>query len=87
MPSDLGSSSGNAADQVTKLREQVETLMRDRVTPYVADAASRAGSAARTASDAVKGQADAISGHVQDYPLMSILAAAGFGWLIGRFWR
>jgi ElaB/YqjD/DUF883 family membrane-anchored ribosome-binding protein len=87
MPPDYDPSTGSATDQIAKLREQVETLMRDRVTPYVADAASRAGSAARAASDAVKGQADAVTGHVQDYPLMSILAAAGVGWLIGRFWR
>ena len=31
--------------QITRLREQVETLMKDRVTPAVTDAAGRAESA------------------------------------------
>mgnify|MGYP003598267131 CR=1 FL=1 len=42
-------------------REQVEALMKDRVTPAVADFAGRAESAYGTARGAVQQQADMVS--------------------------
>ena len=47
MAQDYDSSTGHTGDasaQIARLREQVETLMRDRVTPAVAAAADRAQS-------------------------------------------
>ena len=61
--------------------------MNDRVTPIVAEAAGRAGSAVHTAADAVKGQAEAISGRVRDQPLIALLIAAGIGYVVGRISR
>ena len=41
--------------QIARLREQVETLMRDRVTPAVTNAAGRAEAAVYEAADVVRG--------------------------------
>ncbi len=70
----------DAAEQIAKLREQVEVLMRERVTPALADVAGRA----ETAMGAVRDQADAVSGQVRDRPLIAVAVAVGVGFLIGR---
>jgi ElaB/YqjD/DUF883 family membrane-anchored ribosome-binding protein len=77
----------NAEDQIARLRSQVEALMKDRVTPMVTDAAGRAEAALHSASASVRGQADALSGQVRKQPLVSILVAAGVGFLVGRIIR
>ncbi len=77
----------DAQAQIVRLREQVEALMKDRVTPAVADYAGRAEDAYNTASGAVRDQAKIVSGRVKDQPLMAIMIAAAAGWLIGRVMR
>jgi ElaB/YqjD/DUF883 family membrane-anchored ribosome-binding protein len=81
----------NAQAQIARLREQVETLMKDRVTPAVAEFAGRAESAVQSASGAVRDQAQAMSGRVKEQPLSSVLIAADVGaaagWVIGRAMR
>ncbi len=78
---------GNAEDQIARLRSQVEALMKDRVTPMVTDAAGRAEAALHSAAGTVRGQADALSGQVRKQPLISLVVAAGVGFLIGRIIR
>jgi ElaB/YqjD/DUF883 family membrane-anchored ribosome-binding protein len=73
--------------QIARLREQVESLMKDRVTPAVADAAGRAEAAVYNAADTVRGQAEAVSGRVREQPLIALLIAAGVGYILGRFIR
>ncbi|HEX5325228.1 MAG TPA: hypothetical protein VFW75_01030 [Acetobacteraceae bacterium] len=73
----------DATAQIAKLREQVEVLMRERVTPALADVAGRA----ETAMGAVKDQAEALSGRVRDQPIIAVLVAVGVGFLIGRVLR
>ncbi|HEY1412422.1 MAG TPA: hypothetical protein VGF36_09780 [Rhodopila sp.] len=77
----------DAQAQIVRLREQVEALMKDRVTPAVADYAGRAESAYHTASGAVRDQAQAVSGRVKDQPLVAIMIAAAVGWILGRVMR
>jgi ElaB/YqjD/DUF883 family membrane-anchored ribosome-binding protein len=77
----------DAQAQIVRLREQVEALMKDRVSPAVAEYAGRAESAYNSASSAVRDQAQMVSGRVKDQPLMAILIAAAAGWLIGRVMR
>jgi ElaB/YqjD/DUF883 family membrane-anchored ribosome-binding protein len=78
---------GNAEDQIARLRSQVEALMKDKVTPMVSNAAGRAEAAMHSATDRVRGQADAVSGQVRKQPLAAIAVAAGVGFLIGRIIR
>ncbi|HUB13639.1 MAG TPA: hypothetical protein VMB34_16950 [Acetobacteraceae bacterium] len=77
----------DANAQIARLREQVEMLMKDRITPAVAEAAGRAESAVYGAAGAVRDQAEAISGRVRDQPLVAILIAAGIGFILGRAMR
>ncbi|HKM61308.1 MAG TPA: hypothetical protein VJY39_02345 [Acidisphaera sp.] len=83
----ISDTASDAKEQIARLREQVEVLMRDRVTPALADAAGRAEGAAREAQDLAREQAEAWSGRVRERPLVSILIAAGVGYLIGRIVR
>jgi ElaB/YqjD/DUF883 family membrane-anchored ribosome-binding protein len=73
--------------QIVRLREQVETLMKERVTPAVADMAGRAESVVDGATNLMRDQAQSIAGHVRDQPLIAILLAAGVGYLLGRTTR
>ena len=77
----------DAGEQIRQLREQVEALMRERVSPILADAAGRAQDAAHQASEMVSEQAEAFSGKVREAPITSVLIAAGIGYLLGRIVR
>lgn len=77
----------DAQAQIVRLREQVEALMKDRVTPAVAEFAGRAESAVHNASGVVRDQANAVSGQVKERPLIAIAIAAAAGWVIGRAMR
>jgi hypothetical protein len=77
----------DAQAQIARLREQVESLMKDRVTPAVADFAGRAESAAYSAGGVVRDQAQMVSGRVKEQPLIAIVIAAALGWIIGRVMR
>jgi ElaB/YqjD/DUF883 family membrane-anchored ribosome-binding protein len=77
----------DAASQIARLRDQVETLMRDRVTPAVSDAAGRAQAAMTDAAGVVRDQAEVVSGKVRDQPLVAVLIAAGIGFVLGRAMR
>ena len=72
---------GDTQRQINQLRAQVETLMKERVTPAVTDVAGRADTAMRRGRE----QVEAVSGQVQERPLAAILVAAGIGYLLGRF--
>jgi ElaB/YqjD/DUF883 family membrane-anchored ribosome-binding protein len=84
---DTRSKMDDAQAQIARLREQVEALMKDRVTPAVADFAGRAESAVHSASGVVRDQANVVSGRVKDQPLIAIMIAAAVGWVIGRVMR
>jgi ElaB/YqjD/DUF883 family membrane-anchored ribosome-binding protein len=77
----------DATAQIARLREQVEALMKDRITPAVAEAAGRAENAMYGAAGAVRDQASAVSDRVRDQPLLAVLIAAGVGFVLGRAMR
>ena len=83
----LNKATEDAASQIARLRDQVETLMRDRVTPAVSDAAGRAQSAMNDAAGVVRDQAEVVSGKVREQPLVAVLVAAGIGFVLGRAMR
>src|ERR1700745_1139930 len=76
---------GDTQRQINQLRQQVETLMRERITPAVTDIAGRAETAVRRGQSVVREQTEAVSGQVEERPLLAILIAAGIGYLLGRF--
>ncbi|WP_198368884.1 hypothetical protein [Roseomonas rosulenta] len=86
--SDLSQTAKDAAgEELAALREKVEALMRDRVTPALAEAAGRAEDAAHGAMDAVRRQTGALSASVREQPIAAIGAAALAGIAIGLLLR
>jgi ElaB/YqjD/DUF883 family membrane-anchored ribosome-binding protein len=77
----------DATTQIARLREQVEALMKERITPALAEAAGRAETAMYGAAGAVRDQAEAVSGRVREAPLIAVLIAATIGYVIGRAMR
>jgi ElaB/YqjD/DUF883 family membrane-anchored ribosome-binding protein len=74
----------SASDEIAKLREKVESLLKDRVTPAIANAAEAAGVYARDAKAAVAGQAERAAGTVKEHPLLAVAAIAALGFALGR---
>lgn len=85
--SDLSETAQDAREQIRQLRDQVDQLMRERVTPVLADAAGRAQDIARQAGEVASDQAEAVSARVRENPLVSVLIAGGVGFLLGRVLR
>jgi ElaB/YqjD/DUF883 family membrane-anchored ribosome-binding protein len=83
----LRNTATDASEQIRELRAQVESLMRDRVTPAVSQAAGRAQDFARDARHIAEDQATALQGRVREQPLLAVAVAAGIGYLIGRISR
>ncbi len=77
----------DTAAQISRLRERVEMLMSERVTPALAHAGEQAEAALHQARDAVRGGADSVSGRVRAQPLAALLVAAGVGFVLGRILR
>ena len=71
-------------EEIARLRAQVEELMRDRVTPAVADMAGRAEEAALQAKDYACEKIDGLTRNVRARPLTALAIAAGVGYLVGR---
>lgn len=74
-------------EQLLGLRDQVERLLNERVSPAIADAAGRAETAVHTARDFTSTQADTVSKKVKGQPLIAIGVAAAIGYLLGRIAR
>ncbi len=79
--------SGDAREQIRQLREQVDALMRERVSPAVSGAAARAQEAARHAREVAHDRTEALSDRVREMPLTAVLIAAAAGYVIGRLSR
>ncbi len=87
MASDTTNRVEDAHTQIARLREQVEALMKDRITPAVAEAAGRAESAVYGAAGTVREQMENVSGRVREQPMLAILIAAAVGYVLGRVTR
>ena len=87
MPASNDAPAGKTDDamaQIARLREQVETLMREKVTPVIDDLTARMDVSAHEASAAVREKAEAVSGLVRAQPLTAILIVAAAGFILGR---
>ncbi len=74
-------------DQLLSLRDQVEQLLSERVTPAIADAAGRAETAVHSARDYTSSKADNVSKRVRGQPLIAIAISAAVGYFLGRIAR
>jgi ElaB/YqjD/DUF883 family membrane-anchored ribosome-binding protein len=77
----------DAAEELARLRSQVETLMNERVTPMLGSVANSAEQAAKAATDEVRHQAARLTDTVQEKPLMAIGLAALAGFVLASVLR
>ncbi len=87
MSDNVNDTTQDAKEQIAQLRDQVQSLMADRVTPALQNAAGQAQDYARHAKDVAVDQTEMLSEKVRDQPLVAILIAAGAGYLLGRIAR
>ncbi len=86
-PNEIPTLGEAAAAELAVLREKVEALLRERVTPAVNGVADRANEAATEASDALRAQADGVAARVREQPFVALGAAAAVGIAIGVLMR
>lgn len=77
----------DTSDEIARLREKVELLMNERVTPAVSAAAAEVSAAAASARDTVRGQADRLEGAVKEQPFVAIGLAALAGFVLASLIR
>lgn len=77
----------DAKEQIAQLRDQVQALMSERVTPALANAAGQAEDYVRQAKGVYDDQTEALSERVRESPLIAVLVAAGVGYMLGRIAR
>jgi len=77
----------DAKEQIAQLRDQVQSLMNDRVTPALSNAADQARGYATKAYDSASDQTEILSEKVRDQPVVALLMAAAAGYLLGRIAR
>ena len=87
MSDNLNSAAQDAKEQIAQLREQVQTLMNERVTPALSQAADTAQQYAQQAKDIYEDQTEMLSERVRESPILAILIAAGVGYILGRIAR
>lgn len=73
--------------QLGALRDQVETLMHDKVTPRLSAMADSAQQVATQARDSVRDGAANVSARVHENPLAAVAIAGGIGFLLGMLFR
>ncbi len=81
---------GYAADaraEINELREKVEALMRNNVTPALSALACDAQAAAQAATNKAKEQVSRLSESVKEQPLAAIGIAAAAGFVLAMLYR
>lgn len=76
--------SGDIQDELSQLRDQVERLMRESVTPALANVAETAEGYANQAKDVVAEQSERVADLVKERPLLAVGLVAAAGYLLGR---
>ena len=79
---------GKLADvqsQMGDLRDQVQALTTNQLTPVATDWAGKTGAASRRARSTLVNQTQGFSGQVNERPIVAILVAVTVGWAVGRF--
>ena len=87
MATNVNDMTNDAKEQIAQLRAQVQTLMSERVTPALSNAADAAQKYVDQARDIYSDNTEALSERVRESPLVAILIATGVGYLIGRIAR
>ena len=78
---------GKQAKEVTEDVQKMGETVRDAAQEKLGQVAEKASECCEQGRDKVHGGACACEQFLRQRPLMSVLLAAGVGWLLGRFWK
>ena len=70
--------------ELSRLRGEVERLLRDRVSPALSDAAGAAGDYAQRAKEVATRQSEQAAAVVKENPLVTVGLVAAVAFLLGR---
>ena len=70
--------------EISRLRGEVERLMRERMSPALSDAADTAGDYAQRAKDVAVRQGEQAAAVVRENPLVTVGLVAAVAFLLGR---
>ncbi len=77
----------DAKAEIVQLREKVESLMNERVTPAMSAVADRASAIGKSATETVRHQADRATDAVHERPLVALGVAALAGFVVASLLR
>jgi ElaB/YqjD/DUF883 family membrane-anchored ribosome-binding protein len=78
---------GKQAKEVTEDLQKMGETVRDAAQEKLGQVGKKATEYCEQGQDKVHGAACACEQFLRERPLSSVLAAAGIGWLLGRFWK
>jgi ElaB/YqjD/DUF883 family membrane-anchored ribosome-binding protein len=71
-------------DQIQRLQDQVEAMVRDTITPTLAEIVARSATTALQGSRQAREYSDTVASGVRSRPLVSVLLAGAIGFVAGR---
>jgi len=78
---------GKQAKEVTEDLEEMGGTVRDAAQERLRQVGEKTAEYCEQGREQVHGAACACEQFLRQRPLMSVLLAAGIGWLLGRFWN
>ena len=78
---------GKQATEVKKDLQEMGEAVRDAAQEKLEQVGEKASEYSKLGRDKVHGVACACEQFIRERPLMSVLSAAGIGWLLGRIWK
>jgi ElaB/YqjD/DUF883 family membrane-anchored ribosome-binding protein len=78
---------GKQAKELTEDLQKLGGTVRDAAQEKLGQVGDRVSEYCEQGRDKVHGVACACEQFLRQRPLMSVLLAAGVGWLLGRFWK
>ena len=78
---------GKQAKQMAEDLQEMGEAVRDAAQESLGQAGEKASQCCEHGRDKAHGAACACEQFLHQRPLLSVLTAAGFGWLLGRFWK
>ena len=82
-----GALAADAQAEIAALRARVETLMNERVTPALSQAADRAEATMNTVRERLGERGEQVSERVREQPLLALALAALAGFVVAAMFR
>jgi ElaB/YqjD/DUF883 family membrane-anchored ribosome-binding protein len=74
----------SANDQIQRLQDEVEAMVRDTIAPTLAEIVARSATTALQGSRQAREYSDTVAAGVRNRPLLSVLVSGAIGFVAGR---